>query len=85
MATILYRYCKYKGLDVSEGEDTNILSYKDISEVSSWAMDAMQWACGTSVIQGVENNGMHLDPKGDAVRSQIATMIYRFCVEVLGR
>lgn len=85
MATILYRYCKYKGIDVSEGEDTNILSYKDISEVSSWAMDAMQWACGTSVIQGVENNGMYLDPKGDAVRSQIATMIYRFCVEVLGK
>ncbi len=35
MAAIIYRYAKYTGMDISAGEDTNILSYdgsEDISE-----------------------------------------------------
>ena len=84
MATILWRYCKYKNIDVSVGEDTNILSFADAADVSGWAMEAMQWACGSGMIQGIEKDGvMYLDPQGDAVRSQSATMIYRFCVEIM--
>lgn len=84
MATILWRYCKYKGIDVSIGENTNILSYEDAFDVSSWAMDAMQWACGSGMIQGIAKNGtMYLDPQGYAVRCQSATMIYRFCTEII--
>lgn len=83
MAAILWRYCKYKGIDVSVGEETNILSYEDAFDISSWAMEAMQWACGSGLIQGIEkNNTMYLDPQGNAVRSQSATMIYRFCTEI---
>lgn len=46
LATMLYRYAQYKGYDVSVGENTNILSYSDVSSVSEYAMEAMQWACG---------------------------------------
>ena len=77
MATIMWRYAKYKGYDVSVGDDTNILSYADAETVSDWAIPAMQWACGKDMIKGIVNN--ILDPAGDATRAQIATILYRFC------
>ena len=84
MATILWRYAKYKDIDVSVGENTNILSYADAFDIAEYAMPAMQWACGAGVIQGIEqNNTMHLAPRGNAVRSQSAAMIYRFCAEIM--
>ena len=84
MATVLHRYCTYKGIDVSVGENTNILSYADAFDVSSWAMEAMQWACGSGVIQGISKDGaMCLEPRGDAVRSQSAMVIYHFCTEIM--
>ena len=83
MAAILWRYCKYKGYDVSGGEETNILSYGDASDITEYAIPAMQWACGSGLIQGVKkNNSMYLEPLGGAVRSQSAVMIYHFCTEV---
>ena len=84
MAAILYRYCQYKETDVSVGEDTNILSYTDAFDVHGWAMDAMQWACGAGVIGGIaDGNGMKLDPTGTATRAQVATMLWRFCEEIM--
>ena len=83
LVAMLWRYCKYKGYDVSVGEDTNILSYADAFDIAQYAMPAMQWACGSGMIQGVAANGtMYLAPQGDAVRSQSASMLYRLCTTV---
>ena len=41
LATFLYRYAKYKGMDVSVGENTNILSYNDALNISEYASPAM--------------------------------------------
>ena len=76
MATILHNYCKWKGIDVSVGEDTNILSYGDAFDVSEWAISAFQWACGAGVINGKPGN--LLDPKGSATRAEFATVLMRF-------
>lgn len=75
LATMLYRYAQYKGCDVSVGENTNILSYSDVSSVSEYAMEAVQWACGAGVIGG--KDGL-LDPAGNATRAEVATMLMRF-------
>lgn len=78
-AAILWRYAKYKGYDVSVGENTNILSYEDALTVSEYAIPAMQWVCGTGIIEGIEkNSSMYLDPQGDAIRCQAATIMMRF-------
>ena len=50
--TMLYRYAKLQGRDVSVGEDTNILSYEDAFELSAWAIPAIQWACGDGILGG---------------------------------
>ena len=81
LATILFRYAQHKGYDVSVGENTNILSYDDAFTVSSWAIPAMQWACGAGLIKGIaQGSAMNLDPQGKATRAQVAVILYR-CVE----
>jgi uncharacterized repeat protein (TIGR02543 family) len=75
LVTILYRYAKYKGYDVSVGEDTNILSYLDAFEISEYAIPAMQWACGAGIIEGSAGNLM---PAANATRAQVAAILMRF-------
>jgi len=76
LASILWRYAKYKGYDVSVGEDTNILSYTDAFDISEYAIPAMQWACGDGIISG--NDDGTLNPKGHAQRSHAAQMLMKF-------
>ena len=83
MVTIMFRYAQYKGYDVSVGESTNILSYDDAFDVAEWAIPAMQWACGSGMIQGIaDGNAMNLAPQGNATRAQSAAILQRFCENV---
>ena len=79
LATMLYRYARFKGYNVSVGENTNILSYNDVNQVSDYAYSAMQWACGTGIIDGTSSG--YLTPQGGATRAQLAAMLMRFCNE----
>ena len=74
LASILYRYAQYKKLDVSVGEDTNILSYNDATSISDYAFPSMQWACGAGLLNGANGD---LLPKNTATRAQTATILYR--------
>ena len=86
MVTILWQYAKYKGYDVSVGESTNILSYDDAFDVAEFAVPAMQWACGAGMLVGrdaPDGSGMILDPQGSTSRAQMATVMMRFCTELV--
>ena len=78
LATMLWRYAQTEDYDVSVGEDTNILSYTDVADLSEYAIPAMQWACGAGVINGT-GDGFTLTPQGQATRAQAAVMLMRFC------
>lgn len=80
LATMLWRYAQTEDYDLSIGEDTNILSYSDVLDLSQWAMPAMQWACGAGIISGT-GDGSALSPQGRATRAQAAVMLTRFCEE----
>ena len=54
LVTMIWRYAKYIDMDVSEGDDTNILSYTDAFDVNEWAISAMQWACAVGIINGID-------------------------------
>ena len=56
------------------------MSFDDAFDVSGYAVPAMQWACGADVMQGA--NGKLL-PTAEATRAQTATMLHRFCEDVL--
>ena len=78
MATILYRYVQYKGYDAETTGDVS--TFADGSQVSSYAVEAMNWAVGSGLISGVGNNT--LAPKGSATRAQVAVILMRFCNSV---
>ena len=80
MVVVLWRYAKYKGYDVSVGEETNILSYGDAFEVSEYAIPAMQWACGSGLLNGEkdENGGFVLNPQNNTTRAQLSMVLMRF-------
>ena len=77
LAALLYRYAVLAGYDVSVGEDTNILSYTDVGQLSEHAIPAMQWACGAGIIRGT-GDGSTLTPQGASTRAQLAVMLYRW-------
>ena len=81
LAVILYRYAVYKGYDVSIGESTNILSYADFADLSEYAIPAMQWACGSGIVNGTSEST--LAPQGEATRAQVAAMLMRFCESIV--
>ena len=73
IATILYRYMKYLGEDVSAKGDVS--SFSDGGEVSAWAKDAMAWAVKVGLFQG--NADGTLNPGGEATRAEVATLMER--------
>lgn len=79
-AAMLYRFAQEQGYDVSIGENTNILSYTDVADLSEYAISAMQWAVGAGIINGT-GDGSTLSPQGQATRAQAAVMLTRFCEE----
>lgn len=74
-ATLLLRYANFKKYDVSAKDD--LAAFTDAGTVSSWAKDAVQWAVGAKLIQGV--TAKTIVPQGNATRAQVATILMRFC------
>lgn len=73
MARILYNYAQFKGYDVSK--QANLNGFGDQRKVNSWARTELSWAVAMELVNGTGGN---LDPQGNAVRSQAATIFMRF-------
>ena len=80
MATMLYRFAQYKGMDAVTLQE-NLTGYPDGGQVSDYAIPAMNWAVGQGLIAGMENGT--LVPQGSATRAQVATILMRFCENVM--
>ena len=78
-ATILFRYAQYKGLAAVTLEE-NLIGYADHAKVSPYAVQAMNWAVGKGLINGI---GSELQPAGAASRAQAAAILHRFCENVI--
>ena len=80
LAAILWRYAKSENIDVSIGENTNILSYEDVFTVSDYAIPAFQWTCGSGVLFG--NTASTLAPKNAVNESQLEEALFRYSENV---
>ena len=67
---------QFRGDDVSVGEDTNILSYTDAFEISEYAIPAIQWACGTGLLQG--RTASTIDLGSYTTRAETAAILAKF-------
>lgn len=73
LATILYRYAKYVGDDVSAS--ASLAGFTDAGSISDYAKDAMSWAVAAGLFEGRDNG--KLEPTGTATRAEIATVFMR--------
>ena len=80
LAAILWRYAKSENIDVSIGENTNILSYEDVFTVSDYAIPAFQWTCGSGIMSG--NTISTLAPKNAVNESQLEEALFRYSENV---
>lgn len=79
LATFLYRYAQDQGYDTSARADLS--GYSDAGLVSSYATEALSWANATGLITGT--TATTLSPQGSATRAQVATILSRFCQDVI--
>lgn len=84
IATILYRDAERRLCDMSGSADLG--QFADAKDVSRYALDAMQWAVANELIDGVsqEEGASLLQPKGNATRAQVATILYRYVKNMIG-
>jgi hypothetical protein len=80
---MLQNYAKYKGIDTGKTADLSI--FADADTISPWAKEAVSWAVAEGLITGYTDRAgrLLLNPAGTATRGQIATIIKRFCENIL--
>ena len=78
MITMMYRYAKASGYDVSAGADLSV--FPDGADVSEFAQEAMSWAVAEGLISGDNGN---INPQGIASRAQTVTIIKRYVDNVV--
>ncbi|MGN1007601.1 MAG: C69 family dipeptidase [Butyricicoccus sp.] len=79
MASILFRYAQFKGLNAVTLEE-NLTGFSDEAQISSYAVSALNWAVGKNLISG-KGNGI-LDPKGNATRAEVAQILMNYCENI---
>ena len=74
LAAILYRYTQYKGWSTTAASGS-LKGFADAASISSYAVDAMNWAVDEGLLKGANNK---LSPKSNATRAQVAAIIHRY-------
>lgn len=79
LAAILYRYAEKKGLDMTVRGDLS--GFADRGTISDYAKEPMAWAVGVGLISGMGDGT--IAPGGGATRAQVATILMRYCQNVM--
>ena len=74
MISVLYRYSMFMKYDVSKLNSLN--TFTDADAISEWALQAMKWAAGNGIMEGIGND--LISPETGATRAQFAAMMQRY-------
>lgn len=80
MVAILYRYAKLMGYALSGS--TELAAFPDSGKVADYAKDALSWSVANGIVGGTTQGT--LNPTGTANRAQFATILKRFCENIVG-
>lgn len=80
LAAMLYRYAAYKGYDTNP-DSVEIQNFADYDDISGYAEEALVWAVDAGIMSGTRNDT--LSPGGNATRAQVATILMRFCENIV--
>ena len=77
LATMVWRYAKYAGMDVADPDPAAFRSTTDWRTVDSWASEALTWTAAAGVLSGVDNHDgtYSVVPFGTATRA-MATKVF---------
>jgi len=73
VATILYRYSKRSADGATLNSQLSTLNFTDASSISGWALEAVVWASGMKIINGMGDG--RIAPKGTMTRAQAAQIL----------
>ena len=79
LAAILYRYADSHKLDVTARN--SLSQFTDAADISNWALENIKWANAAGLVSG--RTAAQLAPKANATRAEAASMIQRFCENIL--
>lgn len=82
MAVMMFRFAQVLESEEPVGfldKKEDISKFQDSASVNEFAKEAMEWAVGTKIITGKDNE-TRLDPQGYATRAECATIVTRFLV-----
>ena len=74
LAAMLYRYATFRAENTSARGD--LTAFSDAASVSTWATDAMGWANGMKIINGMGDG--RIAPQGTVTRAQVAQMLLNY-------
>ena len=75
MVVMLCNYAKFKDYETDDLVDLS--GYTDMSSISDYAFQPLQWAVGEGIISGVTETT--IQPQGTATRAQVAQVLMTFC------
>jgi hypothetical protein len=76
IVTFFWRFCDFLGCD--NAGDATLNDFKDLSQVSDYAVDAFQWSVTNDIVNGTSNTT--LSPKAPCTRGQMAKIISIFAL-----
>ncbi len=77
ICVMMEKFIQYIGLGLRN--DTPAVKFKDASKISKWAKSAVAACQQGGIINGVKSgDGYVFNPKGNATRAEVATIIYNF-------
>lgn len=76
LASVLYLFAQYKGIDTKQNGENSDLMFSDASDISDYAMDALKFATERGLIGGKSQN--IINPKDYATRAEMAIIFERF-------
>lgn len=78
LAVLLHNYTKQNDKDratVTENSIAGLNKFKDVSKISPWAKDSMQWAVEKGILAGYNEQ---LNPKSLATRAELASILKKY-------
>ena len=79
MVSVLYRYSLFMKYDIVNLNDLD--TFTDTDAISEWALEAMKWAVGNGIVEGIGNN--LVSPETGATRAQFAAMMQRYATTIV--
>lgn len=85
LATMVWRFAKTQGVDVSNPDPAKFNATVDHASVSSFAVEPLKWTAAAGIMGGVDygNGKFGLEPQGTATRAQAAKVFSVLARDIL--